>query len=98
MAGSGKTKSLSVSCRMDKILEEYILKIWKSRHRDIRRRTLCLSKFYRVDNSDKYEISGTGLGLPIAKHIVESHGGKISVKSDLDKGSTFSILLPFEKD
>jgi PAS domain S-box-containing protein len=55
-------------------------------------------KFYRVDNSDKYEISGTGLGLPIVKNIIESHGGKISVKSELGKGSTFSIFLPLKKD
>ncbi|UCH00393.1 MAG: GHKL domain-containing protein, partial [Deltaproteobacteria bacterium] len=54
-------------------------------------------KFYRVDNSDKYEISGTGLGLSIVKHIVESHGGKISVRSKLRKGSTFTMLLPFER-
>lgn len=52
-------------------------------------------KFYRVDNSDRYEISGTGLGLSIVKHIIESHNGKISVKSKRSKGSTFSILLPF---
>ncbi len=53
-------------------------------------------KFYRVDNSDKYEISGTGLGLSIVKHIVESHGGKISVRSKLGKGSTFTISLPLD--
>jgi PAS domain S-box-containing protein len=55
-------------------------------------------KFYRVDNSDVSEIPGTGLGLPIVKHIVESHGGTISVKSKLGKGSTFTVLLPFERD
>jgi len=55
-------------------------------------------KFYRVDISDRYEISGTGLGLPIVKHIINSHGGEISVMSDPGKGSTFSIFLPFDKD
>jgi len=54
-------------------------------------------KFYRVDNSDIYEISGTGLGLSIVKHIVESHEGEISARSRLRKGSTFTILLPFER-
>jgi len=54
-------------------------------------------KFYRVDNSDVYEISGTGLGLSIIKHIIESHGGKISVRSKLRKGSTFTMLLTFER-
>ena len=55
-------------------------------------------KFYRVDNSDKYEISGTGLGLPIVNHIIASHGGEISVKSHPNKGSTFTILLPFDRN
>jgi PAS domain S-box-containing protein len=55
-------------------------------------------KFYRVDNSDTYEIQGTGLGLPIVKHIVESHQGEISVKSKLGKGSVFTVLLPFEQE
>ena len=54
-------------------------------------------KFYRVDISDRHEISGTGLGLPIVKHIINSHGGKISVKSEPGKGSTFSIFLPFDR-
>lgn len=52
-------------------------------------------KFYRVDNSDVYEIPGTGLGLSIVKHIIESHGGRISLKSKPGKGSTFTMLLPF---
>jgi len=55
-------------------------------------------KFYRVDNSDVYEISGTGLGLSIVKHIIDSHGGDISVTSTLGEGSTFSMLLPFHRN
>lgn len=51
-------------------------------------------KFYRVNNSDRYEISGTGLGLSIVKHIIESHNGTISVKSKRGQGSIFSVLLP----
>ncbi len=54
-------------------------------------------KFYRVDNSDTYEIEGTGLGLSIVKHIIESHKGKISVESSFGKGSVFTISLPLQE-
>ena len=55
-------------------------------------------KFFRVDNSDQYEIMGTGLGLPIVKHIVESHGGEIFVESRANQGTTFSFYLPAAPD
>lgn len=54
-------------------------------------------KFYRVDNSDTYEIEGTGLGLPIVKHILERHKGRIEVDSAFGKGSIFTFLLPVTK-
>lgn len=50
-------------------------------------------RFYRADMS-RSEISGTGLGLPIAKGIAEAHGGRIEVESEVGKGSIFSIYLP----
>jgi len=51
-------------------------------------------KFYRV-NKDKHMASGTGLGLPLAKHIVEDvHGGRLTLESVLGQGSTFSVTLP----
>ena len=52
------------------------------------------SKFYRVDSSLTREIGGTGLGLSICKSIVELLGGKIWVRSEDGKGSTFSFSLP----
>ncbi len=50
-------------------------------------------KFYRVDDSEQ-QVKGTGLGLAITRHIVEVHGGTISVQSVKGQGSTFSFTLP----
>jgi two-component system phosphate regulon sensor histidine kinase PhoR len=49
-------------------------------------------RFYKVDRSRSS--AGTGLGLSIARHLVEGHGGSISVVSEVGKGSTFTIQLP----
>lgn len=56
-------------------------------------------KFYQVIRSDTPgRTKGTGLGLPISKGIIEKHGGKIWVESELGKGSKFSFTLPINKD
>lgn len=52
-------------------------------------------KFYQGRNTPKQASTGTGLGLALVKHIVEDHGGKISVESQIGKGSTFSLILPY---
>lgn len=51
-------------------------------------------RFYRVDKSHSKEVGGTGLGLSIVKHAVMTLGGDISLKSKLNKGSEFTIVLP----
>ena len=51
-------------------------------------------RFYRVDKARSRKLGGTGLGLAIVKHIIQAHGGDISVKSEVAKGSSFNIRLP----
>lgn len=55
-------------------------------------------RFYRVDKARSREIGGTGLGLAITKHIVMNLGGTISVESELEKGSTFTVKIPIKRD
>ena len=54
-------------------------------------------KFYRVKRRDAPSVSGSGLGLSIVKSIVERHGGEVRVDSELNKGSTFYIILPLSE-
>lgn len=51
-------------------------------------------RFYRVDTARSRETGGTGLGLAIVRHVVEGHGGRVSVTSELGQGSTFTVELP----
>jgi signal transduction histidine kinase len=51
-------------------------------------------RFYRVDKARSRALGGTGLGLTIVKHLVQAHGGELSVESELGKGTTVRFTLP----
>ena len=53
-----------------------------------------LQRYYRVDSEATRGIGGAGLGLSITKNVAEAHGGELSVKSELGKGSCFTIRVP----
>jgi signal transduction histidine kinase len=62
------------------------------------RLTKIFEKFDRGGGKLAREVQGSGLGLTITKHIVESHGGRIDVKSQVGEGSHFTIKLPLERE
>lgn len=62
---------------------------------DIRR---LFDEFYRVDNEINQNVKGTGLGLPLAKKIVEAHDGRMWVTSVVNQGTTFHFTLPIKDE
>ncbi|NJR17599.1 MAG: hypothetical protein HC785_19025 [Calothrix sp. CSU_2_0] len=52
------------------------------------------NRFYRVNADRSRQSGGSGLGLAIANAIIDAHGGKLKVESNLGIGSTFSVVLP----
>jgi len=51
-------------------------------------------RFYRVDTARSRELGGTGLGLAIVKHILNRHRARLTITSELGKGSVFSVAVP----
>jgi two-component system sensor histidine kinase SenX3 len=60
-------------------------------HEDLGR---VFERFYRVDQARSRETGGTGLGLAIVKHVMNNHGGEVTVWSTVGVGSTFTLRLP----
>ncbi len=57
-------------------------------------REKIFERFHRVSTGLVHDVKGSGLGLSLVKHIVEAHGGNVSVASELGRGSTFTVSLP----
>jgi signal transduction histidine kinase len=55
----------------------------------------ALEPFQQIDNGQT--TGGTGLGLPIAKCLIEAHGGSLSIRSEPGRGTTVSVVLPAER-
>ena len=60
--------------------------------------TNLFTRFYRAKNDSNTQVSGTGLGLYLTKYFVEAHGGKVTVESVPQQGSTFKIQLPIQEE
>ena len=56
-------------------------------------REKIFEKFYRIDNTDRRMVGGTGLGLALVREIVAAHGGRVWVESTIGEGSTFFVQL-----
>jgi signal transduction histidine kinase len=54
-------------------------------------------RFHRVSTGLVHDVKGSGLGLSLVRHIAEAHNGRVSVESELGKGSTFTIHLPLDR-
>jgi PAS domain S-box-containing protein len=89
------TVTLSASCLADRVLFQV-----KDQGRGIPADKLetIFGRFQQVDASDSRQKGGTGLGLAICRSIVQQHGGRIWVESELEKGSTFYFTVPIPLD
>jgi signal transduction histidine kinase len=92
MKYSGRKKEIKLTVQQN--LRELLISVEdKGIGIPLQDRQKIFDRFYRT--GEARHVRGMGLGLTLAKHIVEAHGGKIEVKSRIGKGSTFIIRLPF---
>ena len=86
--GTSARADITNSAVVQVAIRDYGIGIDPSEHQKIFRR------FYQVDGGTARRYPGTGLGLAIAKSVVEGHGGRIGVKSNLNEGATFVFTIP----
>ena len=58
----------------------------------------ALEPFGQIDSKISREYQGSGLGLPLAKHLAELHGGRLTIESEVNVGTTVTIVLPPERN
>ena len=90
-AGEGVTLHIECYSRIDR--QHYFMYYDTGRGVPEEHMERIFERFYRVDKGRSREQGGTGLGLAIVKHIIENHGEKVSVRSELGVGSTFTFTL-----
>jgi len=96
MKYSGKKRRIDVRLKVDADhvgidVKDYGLGIPENEQSSI------FDSFYRVREGEAKHVGGTGLGLALVKHIMDSHGGEVRVQSKLGKGSTFTLLFPIQR-
>jgi signal transduction histidine kinase len=88
----------SVTCRAVQTEDEILISVIDTGSGIAKEeQTRIFEQFTQVTNTLTGKPSGTGLGLPICKQIVEYHGGHIWIESELGQGSIFSFTLPLDK-
>jgi len=89
-----KTPEIQISTKTEKngILIEFVDNGIGMKRDDLK---MIFDKFYRVPTGNLHNVKGFGLGLFYVKLIIDAHKGRIDVKSQLDKGTTFTLWLPY---
>jgi len=89
--GSIKVELKSINGKPEIVVRDTGIGISKSDQKRL------FTKFFRADDEYTRSVGGTGLGLSITKTIIEKHGGEIKVKSEVNKGTEFRVILPSKK-
>ncbi len=100
VAAQNIDKENPFGCELEKLSGEYVLISVKDEGIGIAQEDIvrAFDKFAQIENSLSRKVGGTGLGLPIAKQLLEKHNGMIWCESELGKGSEFKFVLPVVRE